>query len=146
MTGYRAAATALALVLASCAPGTVPHGSAGAALPTDIVWKAEDMGGGGIIDRSHVTLLLAADGMASGSGGCNRFSAHHTMTGDRLAITAIASTEKACAPALMEQEARYIAMLAAVARWRVEPTGALVLTTTQGAPLRFFPDEPAQPR
>jgi heat shock protein HslJ len=134
------------LLLASCAPGTAPHGPAIAPPPTDTFWRAEDIGGGGIIDRSHVTLALATDSSASGSAGCNRFAGRYALTGDRLTLAGIASTKKACAPSLMEQEARYIAMLADVVRWRIELTGALVLTTKKGARLHFFPDEVLRPR
>jgi heat shock protein HslJ len=141
-----AAAAALPVFLASCASGPALHGAAVAAAPTDIVWRAEDISGRGIIDRSYVTVLLAADGQASGSAGCNRFMARHALAGARLTLAGIASTRKACAPALMEQEARYIAMLTDIAQWRIEATGALVLITTKGAPLRFFPEEPAPPR
>jgi len=114
--------------------------------PTGIVWKAEDIGGGGIIDRSHVTVKLGPDDVANGSAGCNLYTAHYGLTDNRLTITGITSTEKACAPSLMQQEARYIALLGRVVRWRIEPTGALVLTTADGAPLRFFSDEPAPTR
>lgn len=145
MRGYLLAALAGLLSLTACAPVTLP-GAAPAASPTGITWRAEDIGGGGIIDRSHVTLALGPDDAASGSAGCNRFTARYALTGNRLTITGIASTEKACAPSLMQQEARYIALLAQVAQWRIEPTGALVLTTPQGAPLRFFPEEPVPTR
>lgn len=134
------------LSLTACAPMAAPDHASAAALPTGTVWKAEDVGGGGIIDRNHITLALDPDGMANGSGGCNHYTARYTLAGNQLTITGIASTEKACAPALMQQEARYLTLLGQVARWQIEPTGALMLTTTDAAPLRFFPDETAHPR
>lgn len=108
-----------------------------AASPMGIVWWAEDIGG--IIDRSHVILFLATDGTANGSAGCNRFTGRYALSRERLTIAGVASTAKACAPSLMQQEARYLGLLAQIARWRIEPTGALVLGTAKGAPLRFFP-------
>lgn len=146
MHGQILAALAGLLSLTACAPAIRPGSSSPLALPTGIVWKAEDLGGGGIIDRSHVTLALGPADAANGSAGCNRYTARYALADTRLTITAIASTERACAPALMQQEARYVVLLAQVVQWRIEPTGALVLTTKDGAPLRFFPDEPAQPR
>lgn len=139
MPRYILAALAGLLSVAACAPMTGPAATAPSL--TGVVWKSEDIGGGGIIDSSHVTLALGPDDGASGSAGCNRYTARYALAGDRLAITGTVSTERACAPALMQQEARYIALLAQVAHWRIEATGALVLTTARGAPLRFFPDE-----
>lgn len=145
MTGWRIAKTgcglaALAGLLAAlgCASTTAP---AAGSPPTGIVWRAEDIGGGGIIDNSHVTLALGPGGVASGDTNCNRYTGRYRLTGRRLTITGIAAAKRACAPALMHQEARYIGLLTQVARWRIEATGALVLTTAHGAPLRFFPDE-----
>lgn len=133
------------LLVAACAPMNAP--ASGPDAPetalTGIIWKAEDIGGGGIIDRSHITLMLGPENRASGSAGCNRYIAHYRLSGKALTITRIASTEKGCAPALMLQEERYTALLTRVAHWRIEPTGALVLTATDGASLRFFPEEPA---
>lgn len=137
MPRYRLATLAGLLSLTACAPMTAPGHSSAATQLTGIVWKAEDLGGGGIIDRSHVTLALGADDVATGSGGCNPYTARYVLTGDKLKISGIASTEKACAPALMYQEARYIALLAQVAKWWIEPTGALVLTTSNGARFAF---------
>lgn len=149
MIGARIAKPGCGLALASllsvagCAPMAAPPNGYAAAgpRPTETVWRAEDIGGGGIIDNSHVTLALGADGVASGGTNCNRYTARYSLAGAQLAIAGIASTKRACAPALMHQEARYIGLLAQVAHWRIEATGALVLTTAHGVPLRFFPDE-----
>jgi len=46
-------------------------------------WLAEDIGGGGAIDRLQTTLEITADGKAFGSGGCNRYWAAHPSTGTR---------------------------------------------------------------
>lgn len=126
------------LSLAACAPmvSAGPDKSL-----TGIVWRAEDIGGGGIIDSSYATIALGPNDTAIGSASCNRYTARYTLANNRLTISNISSTEKACAPSLMQQEARYIALLTRVSNWRIEPTGALVLTTTDGAPLRFFPEE-----
>lgn len=142
-TGSRLTALASLLSVAGCAPAAAPaNGSAATGpSPVGVVWRAEDIGGGGIIDNSHVTLTLGSDGVASGGTNCNRYTARYVLAGSRLTIAGIASTKRGCAPALMHQEARYVALLAQAARWRIEAAGALVLTTAQGAPLRFLPDE-----
>ena len=139
-----------AMLLAGCAPVTAPadHAPADhapAPSPAGTEWLAEDIGGGGIIDRSHITLTLGDGGRASGSGGCNRYRTGYELSGDALRFEPAAATRMACAPALMEQESRYLGLLGQVVRWRIEPTGALILTTADDATLRFFATEAGEP-
>lgn len=141
----RAAAGCLGLFLAGCAPMTAPSRDAVVESPVGPVWLAEDIGGGGIVDRSHLTLSLDDNGKASGSTWCNQYSGLYRLRGDGLTITQVASTERACASALMAQEQRFLAMLGRVSNWRIERTGALVLLTKDGASLRFFHKEAARP-
>jgi heat shock protein HslJ len=111
--------------------------------PTGTVWLVEDVGGGGIIDSSHITLFLDGKGRANGSGGCNRYMGRYHLSEDQLSFDQIAGTRMACAPSLMLQEQRFLKALAEISTWRIEPTGALVLTGYGGASLRLFPEEPA---
>jgi putative lipoprotein len=83
-------------------------------------WLAEDIRGGGVIDRLQSVLELAADGKVSGSGGCNRMSGSATIAGSRIAFSPIASTRMACAPAAMNQESKFFAALTAARSWRVD--------------------------
>lgn len=111
--------------------------------PTGTVWLVEDVGGGGIIDSSHISLFLDGKGRVNGSGGCNRYMGRYRLSGDRLSFDQIGGTRMACAPALMLQEQRFLKLLKDVANWRIAPTGALILTASGGASLRLFPEEPA---
>jgi heat shock protein HslJ len=111
-----------------------------------IAWRAEDIGGGGIIDRSHATLTFGADGRISGSASCNNYSGRHVLERGRLAFTSVlVTTQKACAPSLMDQERRFLAILGAARRIELLPTGALLLSTPEGTSLRFFPEQPVTP-
>ena len=104
-------------------------------------WIAEDIAGAGIIDNSHVTLVFQADGSVSGSASCNRYVGQATLTGDRLAFAPLATTQMACAPALMEQEERYLGVLGKAERVTLDANGFLELTSTGAAkPTRFAPD------
>ena len=51
-----------------------------------IVWRAEDIGGGGIIDRSRATLTFGADGRISGSASCNHYSGSLRPRSGRLEL------------------------------------------------------------
>ena len=89
------------------------------------------------------TLAFGTDGRASGSAGCNNFTAGYTADGLKVTITEPASTRKMCAePAgVMEQEQQFLAALATVATARVEgdrlelrrADGALAISATKDA-------------
>ena len=111
-----------------------------------IVWRAEDIGGGGIIERSRATLAFGADGRISGSASCNNYSGGYALDRGALSFTsALVATQKACTPSLMEQERRFLAILGAARRIELLPTGALLLSTPEGKSLRFFPERPVKP-
>lgn len=95
------------------------EGPVGPARP-DGRWLAEDIGGGGVIDRLQTVLEIAPNGAVSGSGGCNRLTGKANIAGDRLSFGPIASTRMACTPAAMNQEAKFFAALANVRGWRID--------------------------
>jgi heat shock protein HslJ len=95
-------------------------------------WIIEDIAGGGVIDNSHATLHFLADGRLVGSASCNRFFGSYKSTGTQLSIEPAGTTMMACPEALMDQERRLLTLLPAVKSYRIDETGALVLTTTDG--------------
>ena len=86
-----------------------------------------------LIDYSHLTLTLASDGRAYGNAGCNH--------GEHLSFGKVGKTRKLCAPALMEQEKRFLQALETVQRWDVSPIEQLRFWPEEGKPLRFWPEE-----
>jgi heat shock protein HslJ/membrane-bound inhibitor of C-type lysozyme len=90
-------------------------------------WSVEDVDGGGLIDRSRVTLAFDDAGRVSGSAGCNNFAGRYTLSGEGLKFGDLALTRKACAASLMEQESRFVAALGAAQRFEITPQGALRL-------------------
>ena len=83
-------------------------------------WLAEDLAGGGVIDRAQTTLSISPDGAVSGSGGCNRYRATATTSGAAISLGPLVATRMACPPALMNQEAKFFGILAAARGWRVD--------------------------
>src|SRR5262249_50505919 len=57
------------------------------------------------------TLLLDADGTASGSGGCNRFHGSYQSSDSALTFDPLASTKKHCGDAVMSVEDSYLTAL-----------------------------------
>lgn len=102
-------------------------------------WLAENIRGGGVIDRLQSILQLDADGKVSGSGGCNRMMGKAQISGDTISFGAIASTQMACTPAAMSQERKFFDALAEAKFWRVdEPRRKLFLLDAQNNPLIVF--------
>jgi putative lipoprotein len=98
-------------------------------------WVAEDIGGRGVLDRAKTHLAFTADGGVSGSGGCNRIAGSYTLAGETIAFGQMISTMMACAPAVGEQEQRFMRVLGQAKRWRITPEGWLLLMDPAGAPL-----------
>ena len=124
------------LVLPSCKPESE------AASPEGVTWVAEDIGGKGIIDNSHLTLSLA-DGTAAGSSGCNTYRGQYTLDALSLTFGPVASTRMACtAQALSSQERDYLDVLSTTSGYEITAEGALLLKSNDGRTLRFMPEAP----
>ena len=89
-------------------------------------WRATGINNGkgavaSLVDGSTVTMTFAADGRASGSAGCNDFTARYEASGSRLRLRSPAPTHRSCAgERLMEQERQFLKALEAVTTMRVE--------------------------
>jgi heat shock protein HslJ len=137
-----AAATGCALPAPAAAPPSTTASASpvppaeGAGLTHRLVgpeWVVEDLDRRGIIDRSRVTLAFEPDGRTGGRAGCNAWTGRWTLDGERLALSGIAVTARACAPALELQEARFLATLRQPMRVDFTgPDGALRLSADGG--------------
>lgn len=84
-------------------------------------WLLEGIGGGTAAEGVETVLEIAGDGRVSGRGGCNGMGGMATIAGEAITFGPIVATNMACAPAAMEQEARFLAALAEVRAWRIDP-------------------------
>ena len=98
----------------------------------NVEWKIEDIGGQGMIDDSRATLRFDDEGRVSGHGSCNSLGASYMIHGNEMTISQPVMTLRACAPALMDQEGKFVELLKAVRTYRIDETGALILETTDG--------------
>lgn len=99
-------------------------------------WVVEDIDGGGIIDRSRVTFNFYTDGQIAGHASCNRYNGRYRLSGEGLTISEVATTRMACAPALLNQEQRFVALLEGVQRFDFDDTDALLLITADEVVLK----------
>lgn len=106
--------------------------------PAGATWVVEDIMGAGVVDRAQSTLQMLPDGRVAGSGGCNRFTGKGAVAGGRVEIGLLATTRMACAPALMDQEDKYLKALAASRRYEIGGDGLMRFFDGKGAAtLRF---------
>jgi heat shock protein HslJ len=122
--------------------GTQMNGCGGEpiSLLTDRNWVVEDLDGGGIIDRSRITLAFSGeDGRLYGLASCNRFMAGFSLSGEGLSISQAAATMMACAESLMIQEQKFLNILGAVNSFNIDDTGALLLSGPGGT-LKAYPE------
>lgn len=129
----RRAALAVAAILM---PGIVRSAAAqGPAGPAGR-WLAEDIRGGGVVDRIQTVLDIAVDGRVTGSGGCNRIVGQARIEGAAISFSQMASTRMACPQAVMDQEQKFLTALGEARRWRIdEPRRKLMLEDGNGAVL-----------
>ena len=107
---------------ADAAPGT-PSGK----------WLAEDIDGGGVIDRLQTTLEIRDEGIVTGMGGCNRYAGSAKFDSTTIKFLPMASTRMACTPAVMNQESKFHATLEKIRAWRIdEAQRKLILLDRQG--------------
>jgi heat shock protein HslJ len=98
-------------------------------------WVIEEIAGLGVIEASPLTLNFREGGNVGGMGGCNRYSAGFTLSGEGLSIGPAAATMMACEEPLMRLEQALFQALPAVTRFDIADSGALMLYGPEDAPL-----------
>ncbi|MDP2072619.1 META domain-containing protein [Hydrogenophaga sp.] len=131
-------AVSLLLSLTACA---LP-GAPGSAPLVGSEWRLEDLGGRGVLDRVQATLAFPEAGRVTGNSSCNRFFGSYTLMQDRIALGQLAGTRMACAPAVDEQETRYLDALQKAQRLEVRGTTMLMHVQGLEKPLRFVRIKP----
>jgi heat shock protein HslJ/uncharacterized membrane protein len=109
--------------------GTTLEGCGGdpAALLQGHPWIVQAINGTTLGEGSRVSMSFGPEGRVSGHASCNTYSGKYTLTGEALTIGQAVSSRKACLPALMTQEAAFLAVLGAVHRFEMAAAGTLVL-------------------
>lgn len=128
-------------LLVAVAPIAESPTAAGAGAASDLagtVWEAFliNDGKGALIDVMNVaiTARFGADGVVSGSGGCNEYTAPYTVTAGAIQFGALAATKKTCSePAgVMAQESQYFAALASAVSYQIQADELLEMENAAG--------------
>ena len=105
-------------------------------------WVLEDLGGTGVLDRAQATLTFPKDYVASekisGSGSCNRLMGGAKVAAGLITVGPLATTQMACAAAVMDQETRYLKALQAAERLVFDGPYLLLYAKGMEKPLRFI--------
>jgi putative lipoprotein len=107
------------------APADGPYGN----------WRVETVAGRAVSADAKLSIEIGADGVVSGSGGCNRFHGSAKIAeGGALSFGPTASTRMMCEPEVSELEAGFFKSLEGVRGWRRDAAG-LVLLDAAGDPV-----------
>jgi heat shock protein HslJ len=105
-------------------------------------WRLEKLGERDVVGTVKPPLMFTSDGSLRGETGCNRINGKFEVAGDALKIGRLATTRRACAKPMMEQERQVLDSLQRIARWKIDGN-KLVLVDEQGAALmRLMPETP----
>jgi heat shock protein HslJ len=103
-----------------------------------VEWRAVDINGAPVLAEAVPTLRLDS-GRATGNASCNRFSGGYQLIrgGERLRFGPLAVTRMACAPAVMDQESRYLAILEFARSYDFYGDGSLSVIAPDGRAIRY---------
>ncbi len=81
--------------------------------------------------------LIFGDKSASGFSGCNQFSGAFKLEGNKISFSKLVSTKRACEPALMKLEQKFMAALGKVNAYTLSKNGKSLSLRGAGVSLRF---------
>lgn len=89
-------------------------------------WRLETLEAGGVaaslVAGSEITLRFDVDSSFSGEAGCNLYRGNYARDGNKVAVSEIVSTRRACAdPAVTKQEQQYLDALHRVTQYELTP-------------------------
>ena len=135
--GRSLVATALvaAIVLAGCRSAAP---LLAASLP-GTSWAAADIDGRSVPAATPSTLTFESPRRVSGRAGCNQYFGALDLGEGTLRVTQVGATRMACAPAVMEQESRFLAALGEATAFRRDAEHLVLLDGTGRARIRLAP-------
>ncbi len=101
-----------------------------------VEWIFESLGGRAPVPGSDLAMTFHANDRFSGRASCNNLMGEYALNGETLTFSRAATTRKACDPAVMEQEGRFLELLGEVRGFSFDEDGALLLITAQSVVLK----------
>jgi heat shock protein HslJ len=98
------------------------------------------------VPNAPVTIKFGNDGRISGSGGCNSYGGNYRVQGNRLTLSQVFSTKRACIDAnANKQESQYFAALESASRFRLNRKQLTIYYGAGQNALDFASDSVATP-
>ena len=94
-------------------------------------WQVTTFAGQTPLDDHPITFEFDTEGNISGDASCNRFGGSCKIEGDKIEVGPLRSTRRACEPDIMQQEHKFLALLAAATAWSMDGE-EIVLTAPEG--------------
>lgn len=107
-------------------PSNHPPSLAGSSWIVTALADAEPLAG------HPVTFEFGEQGGISGDASCNHFGGECAIEGDKITITRVRSTRRACEEPVMAQERSFLALLGSAQTWVVTAEDELVLRGPEG--------------
>jgi heat shock protein HslJ/uncharacterized membrane protein len=133
-----------ALVLALAVAGAVIGCRSGQPAPPaasliGTAWRADEIGGRGVLPGVDSTLSFDTTERMSGHTACNRYVGTFRVGERTIRFEPAGTTRMACPPDVMDQERRFLAMLAAATAFRREDGRLVLLDETGRVLVRLAP-------
>lgn len=109
-------------------------------------WLAEEIDGQGVVEQVESTLTFHNAQRVTGQAACNTYLGRLELGEGTIRLQPAVATRMACAPAVMEQEGRFLAALGAATAFRRERGKLLLLDEGGDVRVRLAPRGPVLPR
>ena len=85
-----------------------------------------------------MTIEFFGENRLAGMASCNHYGGQYELTAEGVSFDYMFATKMACAPALMNQEQRFLELMSDVKLVSIGRHGELVLTTSTGQEIKAF--------
>ena len=109
-------------------------------------WTIRSIAGESVPEGARAALNFSADGMLTGSAGCNSLSGGYGLSGDRLTASQLAVTMMACPEPLMSLERKMLEILDGEAAVSINANGLLSVAAASGDAIVAEAAEAGTPR
>ena len=101
-------------------------------------WRLTRIGSSAILSQSKLFLQFKGDNKLAGYGGCNRFFAQYTISGNEIKIGPVGGTRMACPKPVMDLEMAFFAVLETAKMFRRNKTVLVLLDTKRKEQARLI--------
>ena len=95
-------------------------------------WRVADLAGKAPLRDHPISMIFDAKGRLTGEASCNRFSGTFTVEEDRITVSRVRVTRRACEEPVMAQERQFLNLFEALTTWTITDENVLVLHGATG--------------